>query len=140
MMMQFTDLALVNSWLLYRQDNQESGSPRNAIMKFLEFRTVVPQVFLNKNCILHEDARAVDAEEENVHPLQPGKRSRVTPVPHVSVRPCSAAHLPEMAVLKNHMRCRAQGCLGESRVRWMTCNVFLCLQSEHNCFAAFHKG
>lgn len=140
MLMHFTDLALGNSWLLYRQDNQKNGTPRKAIMKFLEFRMVVAQVFLNKCDVLHEDAHVAHAEEENAHHPQPGKRSRITPVPHVSVRTYSAAHLPEMADLKNPMRCRGQGCPGKSRVRCMKCNVFLCSQSERNCFAAFHKG
>ncbi|XP_035528002.1 piggyBac transposable element-derived protein 4-like [Morone saxatilis] len=139
MLMHFTDLALVNSWLLYRRDNQENGTPRKAIMKFLEFRMVVAQVFLSKCDVLHKAARVAEAENENGHIPPPGKKSRVTPIPHVSVR-SSAAHLPEMVGLQNPMRCRAQGCTGKSRVRCMTCNVHLCLQSERNCFAAFHSG
>ncbi|XP_062849144.1 piggyBac transposable element-derived protein 3 [Trichomycterus rosablanca] len=135
MLMHFTDLALANSWLLYRRDNQENGTPRRAIKKFLEFRMEVAQVFLNK-C----DTHVAGAEEENAHRPQPSKRSRVTPVPHVSVRTTSAVHLPEMVDLKNPMRCRGQGCSGKSRVRCMTCNVFLCLQSGRNCYAAFHLG
>ncbi len=67
MLMHFTDLALVNSWLLYCRDNQENGTPRKAIMKFLEFRVVVAQVFLNKRDILDEDAHVPDAEEDNAH-------------------------------------------------------------------------
>uniref|UniRef100_A0A8C1QN76 PiggyBac transposable element-derived protein domain-containing protein n=1 Tax=Cyprinus carpio TaxID=7962 RepID=A0A8C1QN76_CYPCA len=124
MLMHFMDLALANSWLLYRRDNQENGTPRKSIMKFLEFRMVVAQVFL---------------KNENIHLPPPGKKSQVATIPHISVR-SSAAHLPEMVALKNPMRCRAQGCTGKSHVRCMTCNVHLCLQSERNCFAAFHTG
>ncbi|KAM4590851.1 piggyBac transposable element-derived protein 3-like isoform 1-T2 [Odontesthes bonariensis] len=48
MLMHFTDLALANSWILYRKDRKESGTPRKATMQFLEFRMVVAQVFLSK--------------------------------------------------------------------------------------------
>ncbi|MEQ2316521.1 hypothetical protein AMECASPLE_033279 [Ameca splendens] len=81
-----------------------------------------------------------DAVGENAHPQQSRKGSRVTPVPHASVRTCPAAHLPEMADLKNPMFFRRQGCPGKSHVRCTKCNVFLCLQNQRNCFAEFHKG
>ncbi|XP_076601804.1 piggyBac transposable element-derived protein 3 [Chaetodon auriga] len=133
MLMHFMDLALANSWLLYRRDHQEHGTPRKAIMMFLTFRMDVAQAFLNKCDVTH-------AEEESACCPQPGQRSLVTPVPHISVRTTSAAHLPEVADLKNPMRCRQQGCPGKSRVRCLTCNVFLCLQSGRNCYIAFHRG
>ena len=139
MLMHFMDLVLVNSWLLYRRDNQENGTPRKAIMKFLEFRMVVSQVFLSKCDVLHKDACVAEVENEYGHLPPPGKKSQVTPIPHVSVR-SSAAHLPEMVVLQNPMHYREQGCTGKSCVRCMTCFVHLCLQSERSCFAAFHNG
>lgn len=117
MLRHFLNLALVKSWLLYRRDNQEQGTPRKAIMKFLEFCMVAAQVFLNKRNILEEDAHLANAEKESAHLTHPGKRSRITPVPQFSVRTCSASHLPEMVGLKNPMRCRGQGCSGKSRVR-----------------------
>lgn len=138
MLMDFTNLALLNSWLLYRQDIQENKNPSKANMKFLEFRMVVAQVFLTKHDIL--EAHVSYAEGQNAHPPQSRKRTRVIPVPHVSVRTCSATHLPEVMDLKNSMRCRSQGCSGKSRVRCIKCKVFLCLQSERNCFATFHMG
>ncbi|XP_044040956.1 piggyBac transposable element-derived protein 4-like [Siniperca chuatsi] len=91
MLMHFMDLALANSWLLYRRDNQENGTPRKSIMKFLEFRMVVAQVFLSKCDVLHEGAHVTEEENENGHLPPPGKnlgRSN----PHISVR-SSAAHL-----------------------------------------------
>ncbi|XP_007562569.1 piggyBac transposable element-derived protein 3-like [Poecilia formosa] len=133
MLMHFMDLALANSWLLYRRDHQEHGTPRKAILMFLAFRMDVAQVFLNKCDVTH-------AEEESACCPQPGQRALVTPIPHISARTTSAAHLPEVADLKNPMRCRQQGCAGKSRVRCLTCNVFLCLQSRRNCYEAFHGG
>nr|XP_020454066.1 piggyBac transposable element-derived protein 3-like isoform X1 [Monopterus albus] len=135
MLMHFLDLALANSWLLYRQDNTLCGTPKRDMMQFLQFRMTVAQAYLSKCGTAVEDA-----QEENAHPLQQGSRHQITPVPHVSIRTTSTKHLPEMVNLKNPMRCRQTGCSGKSRVRCMTCNMFLCLQTERNCFAAFHKG
>ncbi|KAJ0006377.1 hypothetical protein NQD34_013650 [Periophthalmus magnuspinnatus] len=67
MMMHFIDLALVNSWLLYRRDNQENGTPKKAIMKFIEFRMVVAQVFLSMCDVLCEGVHAAEEENENGH-------------------------------------------------------------------------
>ena len=139
MLMHFTDLALVNSWVLYRRDNQENGTPKKAIMTFLEFRMVVAQVFLSKCDVLREGALIAEEDVENGDLQPPARKSRVVPIPHISVR-SNTAHLPEMVALKNPMRCRAQSCTGKSRVRCTTCNVYLCLQSERNCFAAFHTS
>ncbi|KAK7926059.1 hypothetical protein WMY93_008369 [Mugilogobius chulae] len=52
LLMHFTDLALVNSWMLYRRDNLERGTPKKTIMTFLQFRMVVAQVFLSKRTVL----------------------------------------------------------------------------------------
>lgn len=45
-LMHFTDLALANTWLLYRKDLTVCGTPEKNIMKFLEFRMVVAMTFL----------------------------------------------------------------------------------------------
>jgi len=134
--MHFTDLALANSWLLYRQDNRERGTPRKGIMQFLQFRMEVAQAYLTKR-----DTDVEQVQEENA-PIsqQKGKRHQATPIPGVSVRTTAAAHLPEVVDLKNPMRCRVKGCSGKSCVQCVTCNVFLCLQSGRNCYAAFHTG
>uniref|UniRef100_A0A3P9NWF0 Si:ch211-255f4.7 n=1 Tax=Poecilia reticulata TaxID=8081 RepID=A0A3P9NWF0_POERE len=73
MLMHFTDLALLNSWLLYRQDIQENKNPTKANMKFLEFRMVVAQVFLTKHDIL--EAHISSAQGQNAHPPQSRKRT-----------------------------------------------------------------
>lgn len=130
MLMHVMGLVLANSWLLYRRDHQEHGTPRKAIMTF---RMDVAQVFPNKCDVTH-------AEEESACCPQPGQRFLVTPVPHISARTTSAAHLPEVVDLKKPMRCKQQGCTGKSCLHCTTCNVFLCLQSSRNCYEAFHSG
>ncbi|TWW54919.1 hypothetical protein D4764_0159680, partial [Takifugu flavidus] len=51
-----TDLALANSWLLYRKDLGTCGAPRKSIMQFLEFRMDVARTFLAQHHSQEEDA------------------------------------------------------------------------------------
>ncbi|KAI2668674.1 PiggyBac transposable element-derived protein 3 [Labeo rohita] len=132
MVMHFTDLALANSWLLYRKDHAICAGPKTRPIQFLQFRMEVATILLAQ----HHGADAdLSTEEEDSNQ---GVKRHVTELPHVSVRRRANAHLPEMIGLKNAMRCRQLGCTGRTRVRCMTCKVFLCLQTERNCYSAFH--
>ncbi|XDV22524.1 hypothetical protein PO909_027405 [Leuciscus waleckii] len=126
MLMHFTDVALANSWLLYRQDHTVCGTPRKGIMQFLEFRMEVAKTFL--------------AQHNNAQEDKPEKKRPVKEVPQISVRRRANAHLPEVVNLKNAARCRATGCSGKTQVRFVTCKVFLCLQAARNCYTVFHSG
>ncbi|TWW55043.1 hypothetical protein D4764_09G0000920 [Takifugu flavidus] len=132
------DLALANSWLLYRKDLATCGAPRKSIMQFLEFRIDVARTFLAQHHSQEDDADFPELSEGEDDSLERKKRP-VMAVPHVSVRRRANAHLPEMVNMKNAARCRAAGCTGRTRVRCVTCKVFLCLQTERNCFLEFHK-
>ena len=135
MIMHFTDLALANSWLLYRKDLTSCGIPKKNIMQFLEFRMEVAMTFLAQQD--NESSDFSEQEDDQDMSIQEKKRP-VKPVPHASFRKKANAHLPEVVDLKNAARCRAKGCKGKTRVQCNTCKVFLCLQSNRNCYKAFH--
>ncbi|XP_052004312.1 piggyBac transposable element-derived protein 3-like [Xyrauchen texanus] len=135
MVMHFTDLALANSWLLYRKDHAVCAGSKTRPIQFLQFRMEVAKILLAQHHGADADL-SKQSEEENSNQ---GVKRHVTALPHVSVRRRATAHLPEMIGLKNAMRCRQLGCTGRTRVRCMTCKVFLCLQTERNCYSAFHK-
>ncbi|KAI4822923.1 hypothetical protein KUCAC02_008441 [Chaenocephalus aceratus] len=137
MLMHFTDLALANSWLLYRKDLAICALPNKSIMQFLEFRTEMATTLLAQHHGQGSDADLSEQSEEEDNSNQ-GKTRPVTAVPHVSVRRRANAHLPEMISLKNAARCRVAGCTGRTRVRCVTCKVFLCLKGDRNCYTAFH--
>ncbi|KAK1906732.1 PiggyBac transposable element-derived protein 3 [Dissostichus eleginoides] len=132
MLMHFTDLALANSWLLYRIDLAIFAAPKKSIMQFLEFRTEMATTLLAQHHGQGSDADLSEQSEEEDNSNQ-GKKRPVKAVPHVSVRRRANAHLPEMISLKNAARCRVAGCTGRTRVRCVTCKVFLCLQGDRNC-------
>ncbi|KAI7790921.1 putative piggyBac transposable element-derived protein 3-like [Triplophysa rosa] len=139
MLMHFTDVALANSWLLYRRDHTERGTPRNGIMQFLEFRMEVAKTFLAQHNNSQEDSTDLSEQEDNTDHSEPKKKRFVKEVPHISVRRRANAHLPQVVNLKNAARCRAKGCSGKTRVRCATCKVFLCLQTARNCYTVFHS-
>uniref|UniRef100_A0A3B4TJH0 PiggyBac transposable element-derived protein 3-like n=1 Tax=Seriola dumerili TaxID=41447 RepID=A0A3B4TJH0_SERDU len=134
MVMHFTDLALANSWLLYRKDHAICAGPKTRPIQFLQFRMEVAKILLAQ----HHGADADLSEQSEEEDSNQGGKRHVTELPHVSVRRRANAHLPEMIGLKNVMRCRQPGCTGRTRVRCVTCKVFLCLQTEHNCYSDFH--
>lgn len=135
MLMHFTDLALANSWLLYRKDLTVNGTPKKNIMQFLEFRMEVAMTFLAQR---DNDNSDFSEQEDDPDVSVQGKKRPVKAVPHVSVHRRANAHLPEVVQLKNAARCRAKGCSGKTRVQCVTCKVFLCLQADRNCYKAFH--
>ncbi|XP_076842062.1 piggyBac transposable element-derived protein 3 isoform X2 [Brachyhypopomus gauderio] len=134
MLMYFADLALANSWLLYRKDLTVCGTPKKNIMQYLEFRMEVAMTFLAE----HANDSSDVSEQDDPDVLVQGKKRPAKAVPHVSFRRRANAHLPEMVNMKNAARCRAKGCSGKTRVRCGTCKVFLCLQGDRNCYTAFH--
>eukprot|EP00066_Takifugu_rubripes_P028317 XP_011617583.1 PREDICTED: uncharacterized protein LOC105418761 [Takifugu rubripes] len=82
MLMHFTDLALANSWLLYRKDLATCGAPRKSIMQFLEFRMEVARTFLAQHHSQEDDADFPELSEGEDDSLQ-GKKRPVMAVPHV---------------------------------------------------------
>ncbi|KAG7500881.1 hypothetical protein JOB18_032661 [Solea senegalensis] len=125
MIMHFTDLALANSWLLYRKDLTVCGTPKKSIMQFLEFRMEVAKTFLAQrdNDVLADDAKLSELADE-ADLSEQGKKRPVKAVPHVSVRRRAYGHLPEVVNLRNAASCRATGCSGKTRVQCVTCKVF----------------
>uniref|UniRef100_A0A8C1ND68 Si:ch211-255f4.7 n=1 Tax=Cyprinus carpio TaxID=7962 RepID=A0A8C1ND68_CYPCA len=116
------------------------STPRKGIMQFLEFRMEVAKTFLAQHNNGQEDSTDLSEQEDNTDHSEPEKKRTVKEVPHISVRRRSNAHIPEVVNLKNAARCRVTGCSGKTRVRCVTCKVFLCLQAARNCYTVFHSG
>ncbi|TKS71951.1 hypothetical protein D9C73_006024 [Collichthys lucidus] len=130
-------LALANSWLLYRKDHAIFAGSRTRPIQFLQFRMEVAKILLAQHHGAHANLSGQSEEKEDSNQ---GVKRHVIELPHVSVHRRANAHLPEMTGLKNAMRCRQPGCTGRTRVCYVTCKVFLCLQTKRNCYSAFHTG
>lgn len=61
--MHFSNLALANSWLLYRKDLTTCGAPRKSIMQFLEFHMEVARTFLAQHHSQEDDTTFAELSE-----------------------------------------------------------------------------
>ena len=132
------DLALVNSWLLYKRGQTEtkdtckgyptiSGLPHRG-------RTILLAVVDDE---IFDDSSAGDSDDG-----QPPAKWRVTSIPAKAQRTSCARHMPEMDDIKNAMCCRNSGCSGKTGCsgKCQSCKVYLCLHAERNLFEQFHKN
>ncbi|XP_066539340.1 uncharacterized protein [Hoplias malabaricus] len=133
-----TDLALVNSWLQYKQDHSQIPE----VLSLMAFRLEI-----SKALIL---PRNTDAQESSgPYPPasnQPGQNTSTgpsddfeTPLPDATTRYDGLGHWPEQLGKGEEARCRFGGCERTSRVRCLKCCVFLCISRNHNCFLKFHS-
>lgn len=134
-----TDLALVNSWLLYRQDHRASSAP----LTLMAFRLEV-----SKSLILSSGS---DTQEDSVPPQPPIEKAHATnetpnpnlvedsPLPDAATRYDGSGHWPEQLGEGEGGRCRFGDCQRTSRVLCLKCCVFLCISRNHNCFLNFHN-
>ncbi|KAM8735618.1 zinc finger protein 576, tandem duplicate 1 isoform 3-T4 [Acanthopagrus schlegelii] len=133
-----TDLALVNSWLLYRQDHRAATAP----FTLMAFRLEV-----SKALILSSGSDTQDS----VPPQPPSEKANRTsetpnpklveesPLPDAATRYDGSGHWPEQLGEGEGGRCRFGDCQRTSRVLCLKCCVFLCISRNHNCFLNFHN-
>ncbi len=65
MVMHFTDLALANSWLLYRKDHAICAGPKTRPIQFLQFRMEVATILLAQHHGGDADLSTQSEEEED---------------------------------------------------------------------------
>lgn len=133
-----TDLALINSWLLYRQDHWAESAP----FTLMAFRLEV-----SKALILCSGSDTQDS----VPPQPPTERVQTaneipnpslveeSPLPNAATRYDGSGHWPEQLAEGEGGRCRYGDCQRTSRVLCLKCCVFLCISRNHNCFLNFHN-
>ncbi|XP_062848343.1 uncharacterized protein LOC134310640 [Trichomycterus rosablanca] len=135
---ELVDLALVNSWLEYKQDQNHLSEP----LSLMAFRLEV-----SKGLIL---ASSIDTQGFSPpYPPSPMRSDSATsvgisdafdtPLPDVATRYDGLGHWPEQLSEGEEARCRFGGCERTSRVRCLKCCVFLCISRNHNCFLKFHS-
>lgn len=130
-----TDLALINSWLLCREEHA-------APLSLMAFRLEV-----SKALILSSSSDAQDS----VPSQPPRERTRAargtpnpnlveeSPLPDVATRYDGLEHWPEQLGEGEGGRCRFRDCQRMSRVLCLKCCVFLCISRSNNCFLKFHN-
>ncbi|XP_064473141.1 piggyBac transposable element-derived protein 2-like [Ornithodoros turicata] len=122
------DLAAVNSWLQYKEDSVLLVRSKKNILGFLEFKMAFEHHLL---AVDHGDTETCDAPPTKM------LKMKVTPLPPVLQRHSYAKHMPELVSQSLSPRCRNPGCQKRSKVRCTTCDVFLCMTANRNCYKQF---
>ena len=133
-----TDLALVNSWLLYRQGQRTGSEP----LTFMAFRLEVSKALIFSSGLATQDSTPPQPPSqsscvltETPNPDMQQERS----LPDVSIRYDGSGHWPEQFEEGEGGRCRFGNCNRTSQVLCLKCCVFLCISRNHNCFMKFHN-
>ncbi|XP_019741734.1 zinc finger protein 576, tandem duplicate 1 isoform X2 [Hippocampus comes] len=133
-----TDMALVNSWLLYRHNHMATLAP----LSFMDFRLAVAKALIHSSgsdpqySVLPQSSPAkADARTD---PPNPGTVEE-SPLPDAATRYDGSGHWPEQLAEGEGGRCRFGDCQRTSRVLCLKCCVFLCISRNHNCFLNFHN-
>ncbi|XP_033983366.1 uncharacterized protein LOC117480229 [Trematomus bernacchii] len=133
-----TDLALVNSWLLYRQDHKAVSAP----LTLMAFRLEVSKSLILSNGCDAQDSVPPQTPREKPHTTNEKPNPSLveeSPLPDVATRFDGSGHWPEQLGEGEGGRCRYGDCQRTSRVLCLKCCVFLCISRNHNCFLNFHN-
>uniref|UniRef100_A0A3B3BUU8 C2H2-type domain-containing protein n=2 Tax=Oryzias melastigma TaxID=30732 RepID=A0A3B3BUU8_ORYME len=133
-----TDLALVNSWLLYREDHRTAAGA----LTFMAFRLEVSKALTLSRSSDTQDSIPPQPPSEESH----GTSQTPSPMlvedsslPDSATRYDGTGHWPEQLAEGEGGRCRFGDCQRTSRVLCLKCCVFLCISRNHNCFLNFHN-
>lgn len=133
-----TDLALVNSWLLYRQDHRAASTS----LSFMAFRLEVSKTFIQSSSSDTQDSVPSQSSSEKAHAAHETTNPSLveeSPLPDAATRYDGSGHWPEQLAEGEGGRCRFGGCQRTTRVLCLKCCVFLCISRNHNCFLNFHN-
>lgn len=125
------DVAIVNSWLLYRKYCERTNVEKRCIKSLLTFKSEIAHVLLSANISKPNNTSA----QEN--PSPPRIKMQKTADPSLDIRYDQICHLPKYNATKE--RCRnCNNRTSFSRIKCVKCNVALCITKDKNCFYDFH--
>uniref|UniRef100_A0A8C6KLB4 C2H2-type domain-containing protein n=1 Tax=Nothobranchius furzeri TaxID=105023 RepID=A0A8C6KLB4_NOTFU len=133
-----TDAALVNSWLLYRQNHRAAS----AALTFMAFRLEVSKALIHSSSSDTHDSVPPQPPSEKSHKACETPNPVLveeSPLPDAATRYDSSGHWPEQLSEGEGGKCRFGDCQRMSRVLCLKCCVFLCISRNHNCFLNFHS-
>uniref|UniRef100_A0A8C9Z406 C2H2-type domain-containing protein n=1 Tax=Sander lucioperca TaxID=283035 RepID=A0A8C9Z406_SANLU len=133
-----TDLALVNSWLLHRQEHRAAS----AHLTLMAFRLEVSKALILSSGSDTQDSVSPQPPKDTAHATNETPNPSLveeSPLPDAATRYDGSGHWPEQLGEGEGGRCRFGDCQRTSRVLCLKCCVFLCISRNHNCFLNFHN-
>jgi hypothetical protein len=132
----FLDVAVVNSWLLYRRDCEFFHIPKRDQMKLLDFRSRIAYVLCSSQ--LPQRKRSAGRISVESQGCSSGKRDKRLPL-YSETQLDGIGHWP--TVVEKRERCTLCSTTLHavfSRTKCIKCDRHLCLNGERNCFISFH--
>lgn len=128
------DLAVSNSWIQHKNEQITKGVPVKNIQQLRNYKMELGEKIIEQNT--EEDSTDSINEEESESILKRKKGRPSTEVPSKKRRQKSSKHMP----LHETKQSRCRHChYNKSRTKCSTCNVFLCLNKQRNCYKEFHE-
>lgn len=142
------DVAVVNSWLEYRMDENRKGTQPKQVLDLLDFKLQVAEalVRVGKPQALRKRGRPSSnapspcgSPPPPPHDEQPKKRGAMERRPIPEVQSDMLDHMPNYDAKKEATRCKLPGCSGKTHVYCDKCKVHFCFVSQRNCFKNAHR-
>ena len=130
------DLAVVNSWLLYRRDCNSLAIPRQKQKDQLAFKLALANHLCKHEKRIAGEKKGRPSFNVQLEYSSKKKRGSATPIPDIDIRRDQIGHMPVVDV---RQRCKLPLCKGQSVFKCVKCQVHLCLNKNSNCFVAFHE-
>lgn len=133
----FVDMAIVNSWFLYRRDCESLGVPRRKRKNLLAFRASIAQAVCMEGKDPMRRKRGRPSSDVDGQFEMKKRRGLAKAIPPQEIRSDAVGHWP--VVENGRQRCKLPNCKGQTVYKCAKCNVHLCLNKVNNCFCEFHK-
>ncbi|KAL3223996.1 hypothetical protein MRX96_027063 [Rhipicephalus microplus] len=133
----FVDMAVVNSWLLYRRNCDALAIAKKEQQDLLAFKASIASCLCNeKEDMMKKRGRpslSVEAELE-----MKKRRGPTAPTPNAQVCHDNVGHWPEVSQQRQGRK--MSGCKGQPVFFCAKCKVQLCINKSSKCFISFHKN
>ncbi|CAG5020284.1 unnamed protein product [Parnassius apollo] len=128
------DLAVINSWIIYKNNAKKENVAKKNILNLGEFRNELAYVLCNSGT--NENKRGRPSSSSLEQELQAKKkRLQSKPIPPLDIRMDGLGHWPDVGV---SLRCKYPHCTGYTTISCAKCGINLCLNKNNNCFTKFH--
>ena len=124
------DMALTNSWLLYRRDAAKLNLRKKDVRSLLKFKLSVAHALVKKGKVPMNKRGRPSSEGQS----PTAKRGRSSP--EDIIRFDQFGHFPDVEKKRN--RCKNKNCSGKTQFVCIKCKVNLCWTTTSNCFSKFH--
>ncbi|GBM74764.1 Chimeric ERCC6-PGBD3 protein [Araneus ventricosus] len=132
------DLAIVNSWIEYKNDMKVLSTPSKNILDLMNFRLKVADGLVN----VGKQRGNLKRGRPSLAPPLPKKicRKPFTEItPSKDLRTDQIDHMPDHDNAKYETRCKNKNCSFKTNIVCLKCKVHLCLNRDRNCFRNVHE-